>query len=106
VRGIPGQRYYGKVKLFSNVELRSHLLDFSWWGKPYILSGALFADFGRLWSELGSHPELDGSGIGLKYGLGGGARIQQGKTFVVRVDVAWSPDSRPIGAYLTAGQSF
>ncbi len=106
VRGIPGQRYYGKVKLFSNIELRSHLLDFTWLRKPYILSGALFTDFGRLWSEFGSHPELDGSGVGLKYGVGGGARIQQGKTFVVRVDVAWSPDSRPIGAYLTAGQLF
>lgn len=106
VRGIPGQRYYGKVKLFSNVELRSRLVDFTFFSKPYILSGALFADFGRLWSELGSHPELDGSGLGLKYGVGGGARIQQGKTFVVRVDVAWSPDSRPIGAYLTAGQLF
>jgi hypothetical protein len=29
VRGIPGQRYYGRIKLFSNVELRARLLDFS-----------------------------------------------------------------------------
>ena len=53
-----------------------------------------------------SHPELDGSGLGLKYGVGGGLRLQQGKTFVIRVDVAWSPDARPIGAYLTAGHAF
>jgi outer membrane protein assembly factor BamA len=106
VRGIPGQRYYGKIKLFTNVELRSHLFDFTFLGKPYRFGGALFTDFGRLWSDFASHPELDGSGLGLKYGLGGGLRVQQGKTFVVRMDVAWSPDARPIGAYLTAGQAF
>ena len=106
VRGIPGQRYYGRIKLFSNVELRSRLLDFTWFRKPYALGGALFTDFGRLWTDFASHPELDGSGLGLKYGVGGGLRLQQGKTFVIRVDVAWSPDARPIGAYLTAGHAF
>jgi hypothetical protein len=33
-------------------------------------------------------------------------RFQQGSAFVVRGDVAWSPDARPIGAYFTAGQMF
>ena len=94
------------MKLFSNLELRSHLLDFRSLGKPYVLGMALFTDFGRLWSDLGGHPELDGSGLGLKYGIGGGVRIQQGKTFVIRVDVAWSPDARPLAAYVTAGQAF
>jgi len=106
VRGIPGQRYYGRIKLFSNVELRARLLDFSVFRKPYALGGALFTDFGRLWTDFASHPELDGTGLGLKYGLGGGVRLQQGKTFVIRVDVVWSPDARPIGAYLTAGHAF
>ena len=106
VRGIPGQRYYGRIKLFSNVELRAQLFDFTLFRKPYALGGALFTDFGRLWTDFGSHPELDGTGLGLKYGLGGGLRLQQGKTFVIRVDVAWSPDARPIGAYLTAGHAF
>ena len=106
IRGIPGQRYYGRVKLFSNVELRSHLFDCTLLQKPFVVGGALFADVGRLWADFGSHPELDGSGLGLKYGLGAGIRVQQGKTFVVRMDVAWSPDARPIGAYLTAGQAF
>jgi outer membrane protein assembly factor BamA len=106
VRGIPGQRYYGRIKLFSNVELRSRLFDFTLFRKPYALGGALFTDFGRLWSDFTGHPELDGSGLGLKYGLGGGVRLQQGKTFVIRLDVAWSPDARPLGAYLTAGHAF
>jgi len=64
-------------------------------------------DVGRAWTELGrSHPELDGTGWGLKYGLGGGLRLTQGKTFVVRGDLAWSPDARPIGGYVNAGQMF
>jgi hypothetical protein len=106
VRGIPGQRYYGRIKLFSNVELRSQLFDFTLFRKPYALGGALFTDFGRLWTDFAAHPELDGTGLGLKYGVGGGVRLQQGKTFVIRVDVAWSPDARPLGAYLTAGHAF
>jgi hypothetical protein len=53
-----------------------------------------------------AQPELDGEGLGLKYGLGGGLRLLGGKTFVLRVDVAWSPDARPISAYLAAGHVF
>jgi hypothetical protein len=66
VRGVPAQRYYGKVKLFGNFEARSELLPFR---------------------------------IGSK-------RLQEGQTFVVRADLAWSPDARPIGAYFAAGQIF
>jgi hypothetical protein len=44
--------------------------------------------------------------VGLKYGVRGDVRVQKGRTFVIRVDVAWSPDAGPIGAYLTAGQAF
>lgn len=106
IRGIPGQRYYGRVKVFSNLELRSRLFGFNLWHKPYVLGSAVFADVGRLWADTTYHPELDGTGLGLKYGLGAGLRIQQGKTFVIRLDVAWSPDARPVGAYLTAGQTF
>ena len=106
MRGVPGQRYYGRLKLFSNLELRARVAAFTVHGQPYLLGTALFTDFGRLWSDTGSHPELDGSGWGLKYGVGGGVRVQKGRTFVIRADVAWSPDARPIGAYLTAGQAF
>jgi outer membrane protein assembly factor BamA len=106
VRGIPGQRYYGRLKMFCNLELRARVADFTIAGKPYALGGALFTDFGRLWSDLASNPELDGPAWGLKYGVGGGVRVQKGRTFVIRVDVAWSPDARPLGAYLTAGQAF
>ena len=106
VRGVPGQRYYGKVKAFANIELRSRLVTFDAFGQEYILGSVVFFDFGRLWADWKSNPELDGTSWGLKYGTGGGLRLQQGQTFVVRADIAWSPDARPFGAYVSAGQTF
>jgi hypothetical protein len=107
VRGVPAQRYYGKVKLFQNLEGRVQVWDFKLRKKAFALGLAAFFDAGRVWTELRrSHPELDGTGLGLKYGIGGGLRLQQGETFVVRADLAWSPDARPVGAYFAAGQIF
>ncbi len=106
VRGVPGQRYYGRVKAFANLELRSRWVSGTLFGKQMSLGGVLFFDLGRLWADWESHRELDGGALGLKYGFGGGLRLQQGQTFVVRADLAWSPDARPIGAYLSAGHIF
>ena len=106
VRGVPGQRYYGKVKVLGNAEARARIGASTLFGKWMMFGVAAFADAGRAWAEWASHPELDGTGWGLKYGFGGGLRLQQGKTFVVRGDVAWSPDARPIGGYVNAGQMF
>ena len=107
VRGVPAQRYYGKVKLFGNLEVRSEILHFSVQHKRMVLGAALFADGGRSWTELGRiNPALDGTGLGLKYGLGGGLRLQEGQTFIVRGDIAWSPDATPVGAYFAAGEIF
>jgi outer membrane protein assembly factor BamA len=106
VRGVPGQRYYGKIKVFANFETRLRLTRFVLWTKPIVLGAALFFDAGRAFTEWKRHAQFDGSGWGLKYGTGGGLRLQQGKTFVVRADIAWSPDARPLGAYLGAGQMF
>jgi hypothetical protein len=39
-------------------------------------------------------------------GIGGGLRLQKGRTFVLRADLAWSPDARPIGGYFLAGNIF
>jgi hypothetical protein len=107
VRGVPAQRYYGKLKAFGNLELASALFTFHVRSKPFILGPALFADVGRTWTELGiSHPDLDGTGLGLKYGVGGGVRLQEGRTFLVRFDLAWSPDAHPVGVYFAAGNIF
>ncbi len=107
IRGVPAQRYHGKVKLFGNLEARSDVLPFTLRNKPFVLAVALFFDGGRCWTEMfHAHPELDGTGFGLKYGVGGGLRLQEGKAFVVRADVAWSPDARPLGGYFDAGEIF
>jgi outer membrane protein assembly factor BamA len=107
IRGVPAQRYYGKVKLFENFEARGDLYPFRIKNKDFVLGLAAFFDAGRTWTELfHAHPELDGTGFGLKYGVGGGVRLQEGKTFVVRADVAWSPDATPLGAYVDAGEIF
>jgi hypothetical protein len=106
VRGVPGQRYYGKIKVFSNFELRSRLFDFKLFGQKDTFGLAAFTDVGRVWSDLPADPVLDGSGLGLKLGIGAGVRIYGGKSFVVRGDIAWSPDARPIGGYLAPGEIF
>ncbi len=106
VRGVPAQRYYGKVKVLGNLELRTELATFHALGKPVTFGVTAFLDGGRVWADTSIHPELDGSGAGLKYGAGGGLRFQSGSAFVLRADVAWSPDATPIAGYVAAGQMF
>lgn len=106
IRGVPAQRYWGKAKVFSNLELRANLVPFKFWSKTNWLGVTGFFDCGRLWTEYARRPELDGSGLGLKFGAGGGLRVTAGTSFVIRADVAYSPDASPIGAYLTSGHMF
>lgn len=106
VRGVPAQRYHGKIKTFGNLELRNELFEFDLFGEARRLGVTVFADGGRTWADYRVDPELDGSGLGLKYGLGGGLRLSSGKSFVLRLDVAWSPDAEPVSAYLMSGHQF
>jgi outer membrane protein assembly factor BamA len=106
VRGVPAQRYYGKIKLLANAELRSELLSLRILGTQRRLGVVVFADTGRLWADYTAQPDLDGSELGLAYGVGGGLRIASGKTFMLRFDVAWSPDAQGFSGYLLAGHMF
>jgi outer membrane protein assembly factor BamA len=106
VRGVPGQRYGGKLKAFGNVEVRADIVRFRWLDRPLLLSSAAFFDAGRVWADGSNRPDLDGSGIGIKWGVGAGPLLQSGEAFVLRAEIAWSPDARPIGGYFTAGQLF
>jgi outer membrane protein assembly factor BamA len=106
IRGVPAQRYYGKVKVIGNIEARARIFDFRALSKPMSLGFEAFFDGGRVWADTQPHPELDGTGIGLKYGVGGGVRLTSGSAFVLRSELAWSPDATPIGAYVTAGEMF
>ena len=106
VRGPPSNRYYGKRKVLGNFEVRNSWFDFQVGRSKYLFGTSVFFDAGRVWADAVARPELDGQGLGLKYGTGGGLRVQKGKTFVLRVDLAWSPDARPLGAYFLAGHIF
>jgi hypothetical protein len=106
VRGIPKNRYYGKRKAFGNLEARARLHSLRLGKSDYQIGMAGFIDGGRVWADLRSAPELDGPGWGLKYGVGGGLRLQKGSSFLLRLDLAWSPDARPLGGYFLAGHIF
>lgn len=106
VRGVPAQRYYGKAKSIGNVEVRTDVADFRAVGKAWGIDVVGFFDAGRVWADWSRQPQLDGTGLGLKWGTGVGLRVRQGTTFVVRGDVAWSPDAQPIGGYFAAGEAF
>jgi len=105
VRGVPLQRYHGKVKLLGNLELRARLLPFRIRSQRFNLGALLFVDAGRVWTDYRALA-LDGAGAGIKVGLGGGLRLQWGETFILRADVAWSPDARPVGVYVDVGHIF
>jgi hypothetical protein len=107
IRGVQAYRYYGRIKAFGNVELRTAITRFEWLDRKFKLGVATFVDAGRLWTGIDNpRPELDGNGIGLHVGVGGGLRLQQGQAFVVRADIAWSPDARPVGGYVLADEIF
>jgi outer membrane protein assembly factor BamA len=106
VRGIPARRYHGMFKIFSNLEVRGRIVSFSLFDDPYTLGAVVFLDAGRVWADYGRLSELDGSGLGLHWGYGGGLRLAAGKSFVLRVDVASSPEAGGLSGYLTAGHLF
>lgn len=92
LRGPPGERWHGKIKLLTNLELRSKFVYFSMFGLESNLGAVVFFDSGRVFADFKDQPHLDGTGLGLKFGTGGGVRIQWGQTFIIRGDFGWSPD--------------
>jgi hypothetical protein len=106
VRGVPQERYYGKAKLLGNLELRARLLPFRIKSQRFVLGAVLFADTGRVWADYSDSERFDGKGIGLKVGTGGGLRLRWGETFILRGDLAWSPDADPVGFYIDINHIF
>jgi outer membrane protein assembly factor BamA len=100
VRGVPAYTFYGNVKLFGNVELRTDWTSFHAFDRNFKLGVASFVDAGRLWADSATDGNL------VHWGVGGGLRLQQGRAFLVRADVAWSPDARPVAGYLLADHIF
>ncbi|HWZ89876.1 MAG TPA: BamA/TamA family outer membrane protein [Polyangiaceae bacterium] len=112
VRGVPDGRYSGPIKLFGNAELRAMLLPFQLLGQRFQLGGNVLFDTGRLWSDYSFRSRLDGTGVGLKWGAGGGLYLQWGQAAVFRLEVAYSPDAKsenpgfPLGIYVEDGVMF
>jgi hypothetical protein len=112
VRGVPDGRYLGKLKVIANLEFRALLVDFHLLGQVFHLGGDILFDAGRLWSDYTFTAPADGSGIGLKWGAGGGAYMIWGQAAVFRIEAAYSPDAvavnagLPVGIYVADGVMF
>lgn len=111
LRGIKAQRYYGKIKLIGNIELRSVFFDFILWRQHIRLGLLLFADAGRVWLDYNytndtTRTAFDGNEHGITLALGGGGRLQWGETFVLRVDVGYSPTDKDFGFYFWVNHMF
>ena len=112
VRGVPVGRYSGKIKMYGNVELRGMFVKFHLLKQKVTLGADALFDTGRSWVDYTFRSPLDGSGLGLKYGVGGGIYVLWGQAAMFRIDAAYSPDaaaenpSFPLGLYVADGVMF
>jgi hypothetical protein len=112
VRGVPVGRYLGPIKVVGNIELRAMVAKFSVLGQKFSFGCDTFFDTGRVWSDYSFHSPLDGGGLGLKYGVGGGIYFLWGQAAMLRIEAAYSPDavsenpSLPLGIYVEDGTMF
>jgi hypothetical protein len=106
VRGVPVGRYLGPIKIIGNVELRALLMQFTVLKQKFTIGNDAFFDTGRVWSDYSFHSPLDGHGVGLKYGVGGGIYVLWGQAAMLRIEAAYSPDAvsenptLPVGIYV------
>ncbi|MCA9717857.1 MAG: BamA/TamA family outer membrane protein, partial [Myxococcales bacterium] len=110
VRGVPRQRFHGKIKAIGNFELRSMLVKFRIKKQRFHVGTVAFADTGRVWADyqavtIAGAP-LDGGFTDWSLGLGGGLRVKWGETFVVRFDVGHSVTVQNTGFYIDIGHIF
>jgi hypothetical protein len=103
VRGVPRDRYQGKVKLVANAELRFLPFSFHAFGRDLDLGGVAFYDIGRVWHP--GSPQGDGYLALWHPGAGGGLRFVAGDA-VVRLDVGEDLSLHRLGVYFAFGQQF
>lgn len=106
VRGLFKERYAGPIKLLGNLELRSVFWAFSVVKQRMRLGAVGFLDAARVFSEYQYGAGLDGAGVGIKLGTGGGLRLHWGEHFIVRFDVAYSPTDGTRGLYIGVHHNF
>jgi hypothetical protein len=113
VRGVPLGRYAGPIKFVSNTELRATPFPrFALLGQRLRVGVEAFFDVGRVWDQYNVVSPIDGTSIGLKYGIGGGVFLQWGEAAIFRIDAAYSPEAEsentnlPVGIYVADGLMF
>lgn len=112
VRGVPVGRYLGPIKGIANAEVRTLAAPLHILGGSFRFGAATFVDVGRVWSDYSFSSPLDGTGVGLKYGVGAGGYLLWGQAAIFRLDLAYSPDamaenrSFPVGVYVEDGTMF
>jgi outer membrane protein assembly factor BamA len=112
IRGVPVGRYLGPIKIVGNAELRAMLVQITLFKQKFKVGSDLFFDTGRVWSDYSFRSPLDGTGLGLKYGVGGGLYWLWGQAAIFRMEVAYSPDAAsenhglPLGIYVEDGTMF
>lgn len=108
LRGVPRQRYAGKIKLIHNFEVRSMFWRFNVRKSRFVVGAVAFFDAARIWADF-RRTEIGGESVDggtFKLGTGGGLRVRWGETFLVRVDGAYSPTDRTHGVYIDIGHIF
>jgi hypothetical protein len=112
IRGVPVGRYLGPIKILGNIELRAMLVELRVANQKFTIGTDLFFDTGRVWSDYTFNSPLDGRGLGLKYGAGGGLYLLWGQAALLRIEAGYSPDavsenpSLPVGIYVNDGTMF
>ena len=98
--------------MYGNVQLRGMFVKFHLLKQKVTLGADALFDTGRSWVDYTFRSPLDGSGLGLKYGVGGGIYVLWGQAAMFRIDAAYSPDaaaenpSFPLGLYVADGVMF
>lgn len=112
IRGVPIGRYAGPIKMIGNAELRALWVKFKVFGQNMQIGNDVFFDTGRIFDDYTFTAPTDGKGVGLKFGVGGGAYLRWGEAAVFRAELAYSPDaaavspSLPLGFYVADGVMF
>lgn len=101
VRGVLRDRYLGRTRMVANLEARIRTQPLVFLAQRWRLGAVAFVDAGRVWDERGE----DGSGVGLHWGKGAGARIGWGDAFIIALDFAHGSEAG-LQMYLGLGHLF
>lgn len=102
LRGALKNRFAGKIKLSSTLEVRYRFSDFTIFGQDIVLTLMGGLDAGRVWADY----ERDGPWFQIATGAVAGLYAAWNDNFVVRADYAQSFDQSTSGVYITFNHYF